>query len=123
MRTLTCDPKAEIIGQTMLSFIDNVQSDDIQPYLVKHDLTVIHPQEWYPLQRYLNLLNDMAAGTNLSESLVAIGMAITRTIIVPPELENASLGDMLMGWDALYQFQHRNADVGYVKIEKLSDTH
>ncbi len=123
MRHLTCDPKTEVIGQTVLSFIDNVQADEIRPYLAKHGLADIKPDVWYPCHLWLDVMNDLAKETNLSSNLVAIGMGVVDKMLVPPEMEKLTVGDILMGWNDLYHLQHRNGEIGYVKTEKVSDTH
>jgi len=128
MRTLSCDPGMEMVGQAMLSFIDNVQTDDIQPYLAKHGLKNIRPDQWYPASKLMDLMNDMAAGTNLSSNLVAIGMQMSTNMVMPPDMEHAPLSVILEAWDVLYHLQHRNLknpniDIGYVKAQKVTDTH
>jgi hypothetical protein len=123
MRILTCDPQTEIIGQTVLSFVDNVQADEIQPYLVKYGLEHIQPELWYPAKKQLDMMNDMAREVNLSSNLVAIGMAIVEKMLLPPEMETAPLANILLGWDGLYHMQHRGGEIGYVKTERISDTH
>jgi hypothetical protein len=108
MRTLTCHPSIEVIGQTLLSFIDNTEREEIAPYLIKHGLDHLEPDQWYPLNKFQTMLNDMANGdTSISSSLVAIGMGIVEKMIVPPELETAELGTILMLWNDLYHLQHR----------------
>lgn len=123
MRHLTCDPSAEVIGQTMLSFIDNLQSDRIMPLLKRHGLDDIQPDQWYPLQDWLEVLNDLAREGDFSSSVVAIGMQITEKMLVPPEVEQLSLGEILEMWNDLYQMQHRGADVGCVRTEKVAPNH
>jgi len=123
MRRLTCDPNAETIGASVLSFIKNVRADEIQPYLKKYNLENPQPDQWYKLQDWLNVLNDMGRDGNLSSKLVAIGMEIYQTIQLPPEVEKLSYEEILMGWDTAYQAQHRGADVGGVEVEKIAKKH
>jgi len=47
MRNLACDPQTEMIGQTGLSFVDNLQAEEVEPYLVKYGLTDVKPEQWY----------------------------------------------------------------------------
>ena len=123
MRKLECSPNVEVIGASVLSFVENVQSNEIHPYLEKYGLTDIDPHKWYPLQDWLNVINDMAEKENLSSTLVAIGMKIYQTIELPPEVENSTFAEILMGWDNAYQAQHRGGDVGEVLVEPLEDNH
>ncbi|MBI1258821.1 MAG: hypothetical protein GC204_15230 [Chloroflexi bacterium] len=123
MRTLTCSPTVETLGAPMLSFIENMEAETIYPYLEQYGLTQIAPNQWYPLQTWLNVLNDMAQGTNLTSNLVAIGLEIIGNVVMPPELERASFPTVLNQWDAIYQMQHRGGDIGHVVVDKVSETH
>lgn len=122
MRHLTAPDGVEVIGANMLSIIDNLQAEELQPILEKHDLTKVDPQAWYPVKKWLDAMNDMAKEPNLTNNYVAVGMRIAQNVVLPPELQNATLPQILNMWDAIYQMQHRGGDVGYVKIEQLSDT-
>ncbi|HLA42125.1 MAG TPA: hypothetical protein VJZ27_01745 [Aggregatilineales bacterium] len=124
MRTLTCPPGTEIIGTTLLGFSQNLQSDDVKPVMEKHGVVNLDPMGWYPAQMLLDALNDIAAYSNFSTNMVAIGMKIGEIVPVPPELgEKPSLEDVLMIWDDLYQGLHRNTDVGGITIEKVHDNY
>jgi len=123
MRKLTCDPKIEVLGAPLIANIENINADEIMPYLRKHHLDHVNPDKWYPLIDFLDVLNDMAEGHNLSSRLVGIGVEIFRTIKMPPELEHASLPEILNTWNDLYHMQHRGGDIGYVKVEQVDSTH
>lgn len=87
MRTLKCDPTVEVKGQVMMSFLKNLNADEIHPYLVKYELTDLTPEAWYPAQRFLDVLNDLATCGNL----IAIGLAVVSHMVLPPELDNVPL--------------------------------
>lgn len=121
MRTLTCDPEIEVIGQSMLSIVHNLRSDEIRPILEKYELTDINPDEWYQAQNWLHAMNEIAAETDVMSNFVAIGMQIAENVVLPPELQNATLPQVLEAWDAIYQIQHRGGDIGYVKVETIDE--
>lgn len=123
MRHLTCDPDVEVIGANMLSIINNLQREEIFPLLEKHNLTDIEPEEWYPASKWLSVMNDLAAAPNMSMNFVAIGMKIPEHIILPPELQNATLPQILEMWDVIYHMQHRGGDIGNYVIEQLTEKH
>jgi hypothetical protein len=107
-----------------MSFVENVTAEEIQPFMEKHDLIHPEPNAWYPAQKFLNVLNDLATASILTSNLVSIGMAVISHMVLPPELENAPLPAILNAWGALYKMQHRGSgDIGWVKIEKITDTH
>jgi hypothetical protein len=123
MRTLTCDPTTEVIGQAILSFVHNLQSAEIRPHLVRHDLDQIDPSQWYPVSRFFDMLNEMYAEGNTTSNLVAIGMSVVDNMVVPPEMVGAPLSAYLEGWDFLYKHQHRNGQMGEIRAERLAPTH
>jgi hypothetical protein len=123
MRTLTCSPEVEVLGQNMLSLIDNLSMEVIQPILKKHGFENVEPDEWYPAQEWLNVINDLMADRPWTSEMVVTGMSIAENGAIPPELENAPLEQILGLWDDIYQLPHRGGDIGEVIIEKLSDTH
>lgn len=124
MRHLTCDPDAEVLGRTILLLLRGLNTARLYPLLEKHSLLDIQPEEWYSCRDWLGFINELAetAGFTGIGSLVAIGLKIAEYQIVPPELENASLGQMLEMWDKVYQMNHRG-DVGTIETVKISDTH
>ena len=123
MRQLTCDPDLEILGRPVLGFVDNVRSNVIYPYLERHNLVDIQPDQWYPAQLFLDVLNDLAAESTASMDFVAIGMGLAAKIIFPPEMENASLEDILLAWGHKYDIDHRGPNKGYLKVEIVEPGH
>lgn len=123
MRHLTCAPNTKVLGAPLRSNLDNMATEEIEPFAAKYGLVNIQPDKWYPMQSYLDMLNDMGKSYNLTDRLVSIGLEIFQKIAMPPELENADLPTILNGWNDLYQMQHRGEDIGYVRVTKMSETH
>jgi hypothetical protein len=117
------DPNVEVIGQNLLSFMQNVEADAIRPILEKHGLTKINPEQWYPMQQWLDVLSDLSQQSGAMFNMVAIGAAISETAIMPPEVEQMSLEQFLLLINDVYQMQHRNGDAGHVKAERLGAKH
>lgn len=124
MRHLTCDPNVELIGQTVLAFRDNLNKNEIIPYLEAEGLVDLKPDQWYPAYKLLNVLNELGKTGNMSSNYVALGMSTVEKMVVPPEMEALPLEAILNGWDDLYHLQHRgNADIGSVSVIKINDKH
>lgn len=117
------DPETEIIGQAMLSVIDNMQADDIEPILEKYHLTTIDPNQWYQADHFLNALKEIGDAPGGMQNLVAIGMAVAEKMVTPPEMVHAPLSQILFLWNDLYHLQHRKGQIGSVQTEKLGETH
>ena len=117
------DPETQVVGAAMSSIVENIQRDDIQPYLDKYHLNDIVPDQWYSARDFISILREIGGGEGGMSNLVAIGMAVTHQMLVPPELDKVPLSVILMGWNDLYHLQHRNGNIGGVVTEKISDTH
>lgn len=122
-RYVSFDQKVEVIGQNMLSFVQNINAQNVMPLLKKHGLAEIDPEQWYPLQRWLDVLSDLSAQAGGVFDMVAIGAAISQTALMPPEVEKMPFEQFLYLVDQVYQMQHRNGDAGKVEIEKVADRH
>src|SRR4051812_38063503 len=64
MRTLTCDPRIEIRGADVLSIVNNLQAEEIAPFLEKYGLSHIDPNQWYPAINWLSCMNELATKTD-----------------------------------------------------------
>jgi hypothetical protein len=123
MRELTCPAESETIGVNATAFFDNLRDFDTKPIMEKHGLLDLKPDEWFPTRRYLNALNDLAKYPSVMSNLVAIGIEVGMMTPLPPDLENPTLEQVLMRWNDMYQFLHRNADVGGITVEKIGKKH
>jgi hypothetical protein len=123
MREFKCDPNAEIIGQNVLAFVQNLRAEEVQPFLKKHGLENVDPEKWYPLQDWLNVLNDIQREGEAMSDFVGIGMAIAETAPLPPETEGMNLEQFFGLLNPSYQMQHRSGDVGKIESEKVGDKH
>lgn len=124
MRKFRCEPGTQAIGHAVLAFTDNLQAMDVQDILKKQDLTDVQPDQWYDMQKLLDVLNDVIKrGRNEMTNFVAMGVKRAETAKMPPEAANMTLPQFLENWNKVYQMQHRNGDVGQIEAEKISDTH
>lgn len=117
-------PDAQVIGQTMASFLENVQADVMQPTLAKFDIEKIDPEKWYPHQLWMDVLKELkqTLGGNAQSAFVAFGRGVVEKAVMPPELE--TIPDVL---NALHAIHHANLqnipeDEGYF-IEKVAEKH
>jgi len=122
----TFDPKAEVIGYSMLGFSQCLRKEGIMPYLKLHKLADITPEGWYPLQSWLDVLSDLAE-TRQGEAMfdfVAVGMKVVETSPFPPGSESLSLPEAFevakQGYFAGY---HRGGGVGEIVIETPTPKH
>jgi hypothetical protein len=120
---LSFDPNVEIIGQNVLGFIECSNQDSIRPLLKQHGLTDVKPDQWYPLQLWLDILSDISNQSGAMQDFVSIGVKIAETAVYPPQFANLSFEEILMQSNTTYQLQHRNGYAGEQTTEKLGDKH
>ena len=117
-------PETEVIGQTVLAFSENLQSELIRPLLPQHGLGNIDPEAWYPHQAWLDVLKAISenAGGNAMNTFVAFGQKVVETAVMPPELK--TIPDVLNALHSIHHMNLRNAveEEGYV-IEAIDDNH
>ncbi|MBN1202305.1 MAG: hypothetical protein JXJ20_10655 [Anaerolineae bacterium] len=121
MPRIKCGPETEVIGQVMLSYIHNLQAELIQPMLKKYGLMDIDPDKWYPLRPWLDLIDELSTQPNFASNMVAVGLKVAEYAIMPPEMKNVTLGQMLEGWNEHFHANHRNGEIGSVVTEKVND--
>lgn len=117
------DPNVEVIGANLRSFLENTHREDIQPMLEKHGLTEVQPDLWYRLQPWLDVLSEIAQRGGAMFDFVSIGMAVSETAMLPPEVEKMSFADFMANLDAFYQMQHRGGDAGSLKVTRVGPQH
>lgn len=115
-------PQAEVIGQTVLAFSENLEADIIAPLLPKYGLDNIDASAWYPHQSWMNVLRDLSTLEGSSTAFVAFGKQVVQTAVMPPEID--SIPKVLEMLHAIHHLNLRNIpeDEGYV-IRKISERH
>ena len=94
-------PQAEMLGASLAALMENLQREDIMPFLEAHHLDKIEPMKWYPQQIVLDFERSIAESKiNAIDSLVAIGMKGIDSMPFDPSiktLEQAiTLGNTMM---------------------------
>lgn len=117
-------PEAEVIGQTMISFADNLEAAVIMPLLEKRGLAKIDPEGWYSHQVWMDILKEMdesLGGSSLS-ALVAFGRKVVENAVMPPVIQ--SIPDALNALHAIHHANLRNIpeEEGYA-IEVKGERH
>lgn len=117
-------PQAEVVGQTMLSFADNLEAEVIKPILESHGFSEIEAEKWYPHQTWMDILKEMqdTLGGGSSMAFVAFGKQVVRNAILPPEMK--TIPDALNALHAIHHANLRNIpeDEGY-SLEVVDDNH
>jgi hypothetical protein len=114
-------PNVEVIGRAILATIAGLEKD-IHPLLEEHGISEIHPDEWYPQQLWLDVLEAISEGWGSRGAimdLVSVGMRIPENALWPPEVDNVEAA--LFSIDVAYKMNHRGGEIGSYTAQKLRD--
>jgi hypothetical protein len=123
MTSFSYDPDVEICGRAMLALLECVIAPDIMHLLKRHHLEKIDADQWYPLQSWLDVFQDIIKelGFQGNLDLVAIGMKFVEKAQLPSGIH--TLEDALIATNDTYQLNHRNGYAGEMAIIILGPGH
>ena len=115
-------PQAEVSGQSVLAFSENLESCHITEILPRHGFGRIEPQEWYPQQCWMDVLQEISTWPDASPMLVAFGRKNVENAAIPAEIN-----DVPKMLSLLHKIHHQNLrnipdDEGFC-IKQLSEKH
>ena len=113
----------EIPGKILIDLKNAVASEEIGPYFKKHGMETIDPQAWYPMQKLLDIYNDMADNTLTMFNFVSIGMKEAEQAIVPPEFAKMPLLDLLVNVGRVFDLNNRGTNYGKCITEVVTPKH
>ena len=116
-------PDTEIIGQAILDFGEAVGSEQFQVFFERNGLVDIQPDRWYPAQKWLDVLNDIADTGSAMFDFVSIGIRQLELAVIPPEFDAMPLIDILKNLEEAYRLNYRGADIGSITVELVDDKH
>ncbi len=68
-------PGAEMVGQSIADWVDNLNREITDPVFKKHGLDNIDPEAWYSLEIVVDLYHEMLQSEGGGPALVAMGKA------------------------------------------------
>lgn len=116
-----CNPEMEIIGQTLRAYLENVQSNIIEPIFREHGIIDPDPDKWYPLQPVLEVLKELNDSSSATTNLVAIGVQLAEYGVEPEDIIEAPLPVVLEHWQDHMDNSFRKGDPGKIITEKIND--
>jgi len=116
-------PDTEILGQAILDFETALGSERFRPILEKHGLTRIDAQTWYPAQKWLDALSEIAETSTAMLDFVSLGIRQLELAVMPPEFEQMPLLEVLESLDAAYRLNYRGTDIGGIRVEVVDGKH
>lgn len=118
-------PDAEVLGAAASALINHMNRDAVEASLKAHGLDDLKLDEWYPVDKIINLFKDWMDNdpSGVSSNLVSVGLAIIENMVLPPEMEAVSQRDKLLMVGTLHELQHRGGDPGGYEIIEVGPQH
>lgn len=113
-------PGTEVSGEVLGGFAANLNADRFAPFLEEKGLKEVDPSQWYPIELLMDVFEKMEDDMM---SFVAAGMSIAEHSIMPDNINNPTLEQMIEAWDEHYQVNHRNGAVSTTIPSKVADQH
>ncbi len=117
-------PEAEVRGETMIAFSENLEAEAMQPILEQYGAANIQPDQWYSHQLWMDILKALEThlGNNASQAFVAFGRKVVETAAMPDAIQ--SIPDALNALHAIHHVNLRNVpqEEGYA-IAELGEKH
>lgn len=116
------DPDAEVKGAEVLSVaeaagrLSTVFGERAEELLAEHGLDDVEPEEWYPLQAYLDTIEHIADQVG-DEMVLYVGKELPDIIDWPSDV--STVVDAMESITAAYEMFHRGDRIGYYDLERL----
>ncbi len=114
---LSFSPEAEIKGSAILRAVEGLgaYSNQIYTLLSLEGLPMIYADQWYNLQKWLNVLKLVYTKYG-AFTLLTLGKSVSEDF---PEGGTIDLKTALSLMDAGYRFNHRNGDIGGLELTEF----
>ncbi len=113
----------EVWGQSLLDISKAINMATYLPIFKKHGLEKLDPQTWYPLQKFLDVLNEIDESGGSMLDLVSIGMHIGSNFAIPPDMENLPYSELIKLTPQIYKMTHRGSNIGSFVVLEVNPKH
>ncbi len=124
------DPESKVIGQAMLGFQAAADQAIIKPLMIKHGLVNIQPDQWYPLQKWLDVLSGIDENADKIANMltfVDIGRKVAESVYIPEEADRFAKEqgyvEFMHKFATLTFVREHQGEVGQYTTDKLNDHH
>ena len=120
----TFDPKVEVHGQPMQTFLECITKSSVKRVLDKLEIKEIDPEKWYPQQLWMDIFNELAAKKLKLSTFVDLGMRVIELTRYPEEVKNIPFVDFMVGGaNQTHSHNHRGGDAGDYDVSLVADNH
>ena len=116
-------PDVELIGSVLEGYKRAINLEAFSAYFAKHGLIDIDPDQWYPLQKLLDVFSDISEDPAFMMNFVSIGMAVATHTPLPFDHTHMPIEVALQKFTEVTQWVNRGTDVGDIYIEILGPRH
>lgn len=112
----------EQLGQMFLDIRHAINSEAFFPVFERHGLGEIDPEAWFPLQNFLDVLNEIEEQGGMFD-LISIGKKIGEDIDIPDDMRVLPFFQLLNLAPEIYKMHNRGSDIGWILVEEVDDKH
>ncbi|MBK8022785.1 MAG: hypothetical protein IPK19_15460 [Chloroflexi bacterium] len=113
-------PNAEVSGVAMSAIFNHARREEVLDSLQRFGLEYLEPDQWYPVDQFINMFAEWFQSPAVSTNLISVGMAMIYHMELPEIAEKESSIDKLLLLGDLHSLYHRNGDVGGYSVEMVS---
>lgn len=116
------DPRVEVHGRLLAAFYASPHHEKIAPILEAAGYATIYPDQWYPMQAWLDVMATIVRQHNSMTAtfdFAAIGFALAEAVPFSPMVK--SFEGAMRALPAVYQLVHRNGYAGEMIVEIQSN--
>ncbi len=115
------DPSTEISGNAIKTYSKAIEKTYVDTVLDSYGIDTIDPEAWYPLQIWLDVLNEIHLNLSSMSYFVTIGMSIAEALPFPEHFNDLPLLDVLQLAPQGYTIDHRGDDIGSIDTEQIDE--
>jgi hypothetical protein len=117
------NPDTEMLGEVIIALEKALGTDRYTDLFARHGLKNVVAGKWYPAQKWVDILNEIAASPTNMADFVSVGVAQIEKAAFPTEFNDMPIAEILRHLDDAYQMNYRGSEIGGVRAEKVGDKH
>lgn len=123
MPRYTCDPEVMLNGTTVSALMHSIQHENYIHIVQKYGLVDVDPKGWYPLQKVLDVFNEITELPGARMDFVSVGIAAADLSPLPPEVEALSAHEFFKLYERVYPQRHQGGNPGEVRVQVHDPDH
>ncbi len=116
-------PHAQVLGAGMSAIFNHYRREAVLASLKTHGLDYLEPDEWYEVDKFIEVFAEWHHLPAFTTNYVSVGMALIYHMEALDELDAVDPLQKLLLLGDLHVAQHRAGEVGRYKVTQLTERH